>query len=438
MSEILIAGAGIGGLSAAIALGGRASNRNHRITIAEKSSKISEVGAGIQLGPNATQILIRWGLQAELNELAYEPNQLHVKSALSGVELASMRLGVKFREQYGAPYLTLHRADLHSLLYAHVIKNEIAEIALGHELEYFEETKEGVNVNFCDNSEATQKISIDQNRQISYDALIGADGVWSRVRHLLNEALTKTAPIQKSSSKLTTNVEFSGDLAYRSLISQKSLPSPLRLDSVRVWLGPHMHLVQYPVKGGEWLNSVLFVDSRKIQNHGHYHLSKSNLLNWDVPLDQNQLRLFFQDILQKCCSELRDSILALGSWRAWPIMKSEPLITHLQMAQGSVALLGDAAHPMLPYLAQGAGMAIEDANALGIQYQMNPNLGANINLSNYSKSRWQRNAMVQKRALLNQKVFHADRALAVARNTSLKLLGEKLLNMPWLYGYIQM
>jgi salicylate hydroxylase len=438
MSEILIAGAGIGGLCAAIALGGRSSNRNHSITIAEKSSKISEVGAGIQLGPNATRILIRWGLEAELKELAYEPDQLHVKSALSGVELASMRLGANFKEQYGAPYLTLHRADLHSLLYSHVIKHEIAEITLGHELEYFEETKEGVNVNFCENSEPTQKLSNGQNKQIGYDALIGADGVWSRVRYILNHALTKTAPIQKASPQLLANVEFSGDLAYRSLISQKSLPSQLRLDSVRVWLGPHMHLVQYPVRGGEWLNSVLFVDSRKIQNHSHYSLSKSNLLSWDVPLDQNQLRFFFQDILQKCCSELRDSILALGSWRAWPIMTSEPLVTHLQMAQGSVALLGDAAHPMLPYLAQGAGMAIEDANALGIQYKINPNLGANINLNQYSKSRWQRNAMVQKRALLNQKVFHADRALAVARNISLKLLGEKLLKMPWLYGHIKM
>jgi len=427
MSEVLIVGAGIGGLSAAIALGAL-SGAKHRVSVVEKSSVLSDVGAGIQLGPNATHLLIRWGMGQDLVDCSFEPEKLQVLSALSGAELASTDLGSSFRQKYGAPYLTLHRADLHRMLYSRVLKEGFAQVETGQELRHFVQTQQGVEVEFAEDA------------KMLFDVLVGADGVWSRVRSILNDTHledTRLTTQLKSAQNLFQPASFSGDLAYRSLVLQKTLPKKLRVDSVRVWLGPNMHLVQYPVRGGEWLNSVLFIDSKKLQNNpqnSHHLEPTSNLLSWDIQLNQAQLGLFFMESINQCCAEVKDSLGALGQWRAWPIMAKAPLSSERQMAVGRVALLGDAAHPMLPYLAQGAGMSIEDANMLGIQFSLNPSqVDKKLILSAYSKLRWRRNAIVQKRALLNQKIFHAKGVLAVARDSSLRIFGPQLLNMPWLY-----
>jgi salicylate hydroxylase len=440
MSEVLIVGAGIGGLSAAIALG-TSGEVKHRVSVVEKSSVLSDVGAGIQLGPNSTTILIRWGLGQELSECAFEPEKLQVMSALSGVELGSMNLGSSFRKKYGAPYFTLHRADLHKMLYSRVLKQGSAVIELNKELNHFKQIQQGVEVEFVSGSKNHQTVFTNEQNRKSFDVLIGADGVWSRVRSILNDMSTKNLAYSESKQDLFKPAEFCGDLAYRSLVSQKTLPKKLRFNSVRVWLGPKMHLVQYPIRGGEWLNSVLFIDTRKLKNNSQYlcySQPNSNLLSWDIKLDQTQLGLFFQETINQCCPEIMDTISALGQWQAWPIMAKAPLRSELQMVAGRVALLGDAAHPMLPYLAQGAGMSIEDADSLGRQFSSLSEQDSRTILSAYAQLRWRRNAWVQQRALLNQKVFHAEGLLAVARNSSLRLFGDKLLSMPWLYGHKNM
>jgi salicylate hydroxylase len=253
------------------------------------------------------------------------------------------------------------------------------------------------------------------------DVLIGADGLWSRVREqLLNDGPPRVT----------------GHLAYRAMLPQASLPEALRSQQVTAWLGPRLHVVHYPVRGGDWLNVVAIV-------HGQV---ESDLQSWDHAAHAAGL----QAALAHTAAPLRDLIEAVTAcgaasddgdttavgWRLWPLCDRPPMTGAHQQAQGRVALLGDAAHPMRPYLAQGAGMAIEDAAELGraLGLAQEPAFEVPALLKRYALRRWQRNARVQARALRNGQIFHADGALRLARNASLQLLGEKLLDLPWLYG----
>ena len=423
-NKILIVGAGIGGLSATIALG----LANKSVSIIEQSAQLGEVGAGVQLGPNVTKILQRWGVVQTLETYAFEPSSLEVYGAKSGKLLANLALGQSFRTRYGSPYLTSHRADLHASLLSNVKKFGYADIHLNQRLQDVQSGPETVQVVVQDTKADTSLTPIAQN----YDALIGADGVWSKVRDVLFAS--------HSASMDSNAVGFSGDLAYRSLVLQKMLPAHLRTYSVKVWLGPDMHLVQYPIRGGEWLNSVLILSAaQKDQARCTAPRDVLSALDWTINMSQDEKASNIQSILNATCPIIQDTLRAIETWNVWPIMKSKPLSSSVQMAQGRVGLLGDAAHPMLPYLAQGAGMAIEDAFELGEQFKVN-GLGASSSsvqstLATYAAKRWARNAQVQKRALLNAELFHADHSLAWARDRSLRLFGAKLLDMPWLYGY---
>lgn len=458
MSNILIVGAGIGGLSAAIALG----RAGLGASLIEQSSELTEVGAGVQLGPNVTRLLKQWDVLKDLQDYAFEPASLDVHCALNGELLAKLNLGSSFAARYSAPYLTAHRADLHSCLYANVLRTGVADIKLSHNLIEAQTMDQGIEVGVrvgAVNEGATRKgeLTVDSgvtnagNQTLSremYCALIGADGIWSRVREILfdTEPLNDSTPNHKGQSSLTKSkfTQFSGDYAYRSLVLQKMLPQHLRVDTVKVWLGPGMHLVQYPVRGGDWLNSVLILNSmHKAISIGNARTLISGVgdpsaLNWNINISQHEKALSIQAVFTQTCSRIQDTLRAVDSWSVWPLMKTDPL-SHLgQMAKGRVALLGDAAHPMLPYLAQGAGMAIEDAFELGEQFKAGDNkdgqVPENVFLK-YASKRWSRNAKVQKRALLNAEIFHATGAFSWARDKSLKLLGPRLLDLPWLYGY---
>ena len=177
-----------------------------------------------------------------------------------------------------------------------------------------------------------------------------------------------------------------------------------------------MHVVQYPVRGGEWLNVVVIVEG----------FAKDDVNDWDHSADTAQLRRH----LAGACSHLQDVVQAIDSWRLWSLRVRPPMRGPHEQAQGRVALLGDAAHPMLPYLAQGAGMAIEDAFELSRALASAGPAG----LNQYAARRWQRNARVQGRALRNGRIFHASGALRWGRDAAMKLLGESLLDLPWLYA----
>ena len=177
----------------------------------------------------------------------------------------------------------------------------------------------------------------------------------------------------------------------------------------------------YPIRGGDWLNVVVFV-------HGDV---PNDFQNWDHNANAADLTSQLMD----CCPALQDTVQAAPDWRLWVMHDRPPVQGPNQMAQGRVALLGDAAHPMRPYLAQGAGMAIEDAAELGVVLGAATSANAPTALQHYASNRWQRNARVQARALRNGQIFHATGPMRRGRDAAMKVMGERLLDMPWLYGY---
>jgi salicylate hydroxylase len=389
--QALIAGGGIGGLAAALA----ASRAGWDVRLFERASAFSEVGAGVQLGPNVVKVLHSWGLVEALKEVSAFPERLQVRSAVTGQLLGELPLGAAMAQRYGAPYLTIHRADLHGVLLQAVQQHADVKLHLSRPLQSFSQTAQAVTV------------QADDGPGIEGDVLIGADGVWSTVRQeLLGDGLPRRT----------------GHLAYRALARQSDLPELLRSQQVTAWLGPRMHVVQYPVRGGEWLNVVAIVQGEAA--------AEADL--WDHSANAADLAA----ATAGCCAALREVMDAIEGWRLWVLHDRAPMQGAHQQAVGRVALLGDAAHPMRPYLAQGAGMAIEDAAELGhaLAQALDPALDVPTMLQRYALNRWQRNARVQARALRNGQIFHADGVVRWGRDLAMKVLGERVLDMPWLYG----
>ena len=382
-----IAGGGIGGLAAALAL----ARTGQQVELFEKAAAFTEIGAGIQLGPNVTRILQGWGLLDALQRVATAPDCLQVRSATTGCVLGELRLGNAMAARYGAPYLTLHRADLHAVL-LYGVQQTAAVLRTDCAVESFQQTPQMVSVQ---TSLGTQDV----------DLLVGADGLWSSTR----QQLLGDGPPRRT-----------GHLAYRALIKQTDLPERLRSNNVTAWLIPKMHAVQYPVCSGEWLNVVVFV-------HGDV---PSDFENWDHSANASDLTSH----LASCCPELQDVVQTAPNWRLWVMHDRPPMQGAHHHALGRVALLGDAAHPMRPYLAQGAGMAIEDAAELGLVLGAATPADTPTALQRYAANRWQRNARVQARALRNGQIFHATGPTRWGRDVAMKLMGERLLDMPWLYG----
>lgn len=383
----LIVGGGIGGLAAALAL----TRAGRRVRLFEQAQAWGEIGAGVQLGPNATRLLREWGLERSLAEVAAVPRQLTVKRMDDGMTLARLRLGQGMRTRYGAPYLTVHRADLHALLLK-AVRNCGAELQLGQSIAQVSQGDDSVQLTLQDGSAADGSL------------LVGADGVWSRVREqVLGDGVAAA----------------SGHLAYRALVAQTELPVVLRSRDVTVWLAPQAHVVAYPVRRGEWLNIVAVVEG----------VPPETPRDWDQPGEGARLRA----VLGRVCPGLESLARAPQNWRLWSLHARAPLAGPGEMVRGRVALLGDAAHPMLPYLAQGTAMAIEDAAEL--ERVLAPEKKGDLPsaLQQYAQSRWQRCARVQRRARRNGVIFHATGPLRWGRDLSLRLFGERLLDVPWLY-----
>ncbi|KQP21967.1 FAD-dependent monooxygenase [Pseudorhodoferax sp. Leaf267] len=392
--QLLVAGGGIGGLAAALA-GARA---GWPVRVFERSAAFSEVGAGVQLGPNVVRVLQGWGLDAALRAVAAFPPRLQVRDAASGQALASLGLA-DMPARYGAPYATVHRADLLALLHAAVATRADVALQLGQRVQGFEDDGGRVRLHTAGGTAEGA-------------ALVGADGLWSGVR---------TQLLDDGPPRLT------GHLAYRALLLQAALPAALRSDAVTAWLGPRLHVVCYPVQAGAALNVVAFVHGAP--PGGARGATPDALADWNHATNAADV----QAALAGCCAPLQDLVRTVPAWRLWVLADRPPMSSAAQHARGRVALLGDAAHPMRPYLAQGAGMAVEDADALGraLLHGGSDVPGA---LAAYAQARWQRNARVQARALRNGVIFHATGPVRLGRNLSLRLLGERVLDMPWLYG----
>ena len=389
--QILIAGGGIGGLAAALA----ASLAGVEVRLFERANAFSEVGAGVQLGPNVVRRLQAWGLQKPLQLTASFPQALVSRSASTGEELARLPLGAHAVEHYGAAYATVHRSDLHQLLLAAVAQHGATHLNLDNPVDYHEDNGDVVTI--------TTKLG----KTIEGDALIGADGVWSRTRlRLLHDAPPRVT----------------GHLAYRALVRQADLPASLRTDVITAWMGPRFHAVQYPVRAGELQNIVIILEGP----------APDDLETWDHAA--NTVGLL--QALAGSHAQLLDVVQAVADagvqWRLWPLADRTPMAGPHEMAQGLVALLGDAAHPMRPYLAQGAGMAIEDAAELQRALTMH-DLELPLRLRRYALNRWQRNARVQARAIRNGEIFHARGLVAVGRDAALRAMGARLMDVPWLY-----
>jgi salicylate hydroxylase len=389
--QVLIAGGGIGGLAAAIG----ASRAGCEVRLYERAAHFSEVGAGVQLGPNAVRLLHGWGMQAALQAVAAFPDRLQVRSALGGQTLATLPLGPAAMQRYGAAYATIHRADLHGLLLHALQGCPDVQLNPGCAIERYTELGESVLVHTS------------TGLTVEGDALVGADGLWSRTRaQLLGDAPPRVT----------------GHLAYRALVPQAALPPHLRSTQVTAWLGPHLHVVHYPVRRGELLNLVVIV-------HG---TPPQDLEGWDHAANAAGL----VQALAHTSSALQDvvrSVAAAGyGWRLWPLCDRTPVRSDADMARGLVALLGDAAHPMPPYLAQGAAMALEDAAHLQRALALRE-LEVPLRLRRYALNRWQRAARVQARSQRNGRIFHATGPVRWGRDVVMRLLGQRLLDVPWLY-----
>jgi len=391
-AHILVAGGGIGGLATALAL----AQRRHRADVFEQAAAFGEIGAGVQLGPNATRRLQKLDLGTGLAAIAARPEALAVHSAESGSELARMPLGDAMQQRYGAPYFCVHRADLHGLLLEAVRTRGTGTLVTGAQIRQVETSDDLVCLSSTD------------ARAWEGEAVVGADGLWSMVRRQLDSPGAAQPP------------RVTGHTAWRALVEQSALPAALRRGRVDVWLGPRLHAVAYPVRRGEWLNVVVIAESAPA----------GDARDWD----QSSSITALKQAMGRSCAGLQSLLDAMPAWRAWSLGDRTPMTGPADMAHERVALVGDAAHPMVPYLAQGAGMAIEDAVALADAMADADAADVPAAFARYAEARWARNAQVQARARRNGEIFHATGPVRLGRDMAMRLLGAKLLDQPWLYG----
>lgn len=380
-------------MATALALG-RAGQQS---LVLERAGAFSEVGAGIQLGPNVVRLLQGWGLMERLKATAYFPQRLQARNAISGAVVGEKRLGEHTTRQYGAPYATIARADMHGLLLAGVVQTGAAELRLAREVTGLTQDERAVHLQ-------VHQVDTDSTQMVDTKVLVGADGVWSRVR---SHVMRSGGPRQ------------TGHLAYRAMVPMDSLPLNLRPQGVMAWMGPDFHVVQYPVRGGELLNVVAIVQGDP----------PGDLTNWDHSANATDLQL----MLGQAHPLLRDLIYAIPQWRLWALCDRPPMRGPQEHGHGRVVLVGDAAHPMRPYLAQGACMAIEDAHALARYLSDRAHATAQQALAAFARERWPRNARVQARSIRNGEIYHAKGVVQKARDLALRLAASKLMDVPWLY-----
>ena len=388
--HVIVAGAGIAGLSAALAL----ARAGLRATVLEQAPRLEETGAGLQLGPNATRVLLALGLGPRLAAVVTVPQAIRVMAGSSGREIARIPLGRRVEQRYGAPYWALHRGDLQAALADAADEEQDVEVALGVRVEDFAPHVNGITV------QARRGKDVVDERGI---ALIGADGLWSQVR----ECLHRQRPPR-----------FGHRTAWRALVPADAVPPEFREPLVHLWLGLDAHLVHYPVKGGRLINIVGIVSD------------EWNKPGWSAAGKRDDILRAFARFTW--AETARDLIALPERWLKWALYERRH---PFRGGSGPVTLIGDAAHPMLPFLAQGAGMAIEDAAVIAdclAHYRSPPDA-----LRNYEAVRAPRTQRVRDASRKQGKIYGMSGPEALVRNFGMRLLGgERLLaRQDWLYSW---
>lgn len=365
--RVLIAGGGIGGLTAALAL----LQRGFSVEVLEQASQLTELGAGVQLGPNATRTLYQLGLEDALKPLACVASGKQIRLWRTGQRWTLFDLGEEAIARYGYPYLTMHRADLHSVLVDAVSRSYPGCIRLGATCSAVSQTADAVEVRLA------------SGETVSGDALIGADGVHSRVRTSL---FGDDAPV------------FSGCRAWRGVIPATALPAHLCGPQAFNWVGPGAHVIHYPLRGGQLINFVGIVE------RGDWQVE-----SWTAQGTVDECRADFAGWHE----DVHTFIDALDAPHKWALMHREPMDS---WTLGRATLLGDAAHPTLPMLASGAAMAMEDGFILARCLHARPHdvPGA---LLRYERARLERTARVVRGSSESARRFH-NPALADANGAA--------------------
>jgi len=386
---ILIAGGGIGGVSAALAL----AQRGFKVRVLERAAEFGEIGFGIQLGPNAFDMLDRLGVREALEATAFYPNNLVMQDAISGKEVSRIHLKGAFRQQYKWPYAVIHRRDLHgALLDACRDKPELVSLETSSGLKAFRQDGERVLV------------TLDDGREIEGGMLICADGLRSAGRQ---QILGDGEP------------RVSGHVAHRGVVPMDQVTDTRFVDDMVIWVGPNLHLVQYRLRGGTVLNNVCVIESEEY---------KQGKEDWGTMEEVH--RTFAGTV-----PYVRDALRFISTERRWAMCDRDP---KPGWTQGNATLLGDAAHPTLQYLAQGACMAMEDGVVLAAKLAARGtgSGGASINatLQAYEAERYLRAARITLTSRFFGHVCHAGGGARDLRNHLAAQRGtENFFEVDWIY-----
>lgn len=381
---IIIAGGGIGGFAAALAL----ANKGRAVKLIEQASGFGEVGAGIQLGPNIMRMFDALGVTDAINAAAVYPDMLVMRDGFNGDHIVELPLGSAFETHFGRPYGVIFRPDLHNALIDAAKASPLVETLTGVKVTGYQDDGGAITV-------------MTDAGAYKGAGLIGADGLWSGVRaQLVGDGEPRVA----------------GHIAYRAVLPIADVPEELAADRVTLWAGPKTHLVTYPLRRGEIFNIVAVFHSDRYEQ------------GWDVYGDPEELVERFDGQHP----HVRAMIDKIESWRMWVLCDRDPIS---EWSKGRVTLLGDAAHPTLQYMAQGANMAVEDAVCLASQVDAH---GSDIEaaFAEYPKRRYLRTARVQLTSRFYGDIFHAEGAARDLRNLLLprRTAEQAYQGMAWLYG----
>ncbi|MEU7553458.1 FAD-dependent oxidoreductase [Streptomyces sp. NPDC044571] len=386
MSKLIIVGGGIGGLATALAV----ARQGHRVLVLERAPEFAEIGAGIQLAPNGLHALDRLGLGDAVRSTAVRMDALRFMDGVTGEHVVSMDLTERYRERFGNPYAVVHRAELHTTLLEACRAEEAVELRSAAGAAGYEQDANGVTV------------VLENGDRITGDALIGADGIHSAIRaQLVGDGAPRN----------------SGITVYRAVIPMEQVPEELRhLTSVTWWTGPGCHFVHYPIAGGKYLNLAASSDNKATETHA------------GLPATQGDIRREFASL-----GEDAQRLLALGEgWKSWVLVDRDPVDT---WTDGRVALLGDAAHPMLHYVAQGACQGLEDAVILGDLLDCSTG-ELPQRFEKFNADRRERTGRIQLLARESIKLWHTSGAAATDRNAALSALTPDQLHdyVAWMHG----
>ena len=385
-APILIAGGGIAGLTLALAL----ARKGHASHVLERRAEPTEAGAGIQLGPNAIHVLTRLGVAARLAPMAGTPSAIEVADGASGRRLAVLPQGDFLAQRHGAPYWVAHRADLQAALLVSVRAEPLIELTTGFEVAGWRAAGDGVTALGPAGAETHGA------------ALIGADGLWSNVRR----SLFPDHPLT-----------YSGKMAARTVIPAAAATGRFTAPLTGVWLGRDAHVVHYPIRAGREIAVVAIVDEAA-QREG-----------WDREIDSEAVLAR----LSRFAPELRRFLACATDWRMWSLYDPAPLPA---WSRGRIGLIGDAAHPILPFLAQGGAMAIEAAETLAAELAASPDDPVRAFLATEHVRRT-RVIRAQDAARANGRIYHFTGLAGLARNTALAVVPGRLMmaRYDWLYGW---